>query len=473
MIASFQRLRTRLAVLLACASFVPQFLSAQAPVGWTLIWSDEFSQPNGSAPASSNWVYDIGASGWGNNEWQYYTSRTNNSRIEDGHLVIEARQENFASSSYTSARLKTQGKWSWRYGRIEARIKIPRGQGIWPAFWMLGTNIASAGWPSCGEIDILENIGKEPTIVHGTIHGPGYSGGNAVGGPYSLANNAPFADDFHVYAVEWTTNSIQWFVDGQQYFSVTPASLPTGAAWVFTDPQFLILNLAVGGNWPGYPDATTVFPQRMTVDYVRVYAPAALTSPNTNALINAGFETGSLSSWTPYGAGFNTLHQTIKSGAVHSGNHSFKVFGRFNGTENYSGIFQDRTVEPGQVGRADAWAFTPGNDRIAGANSAWVELSFRDAAANVLALYRSRFLDSASPPGSWVRLRVDIQLNPANSAVIGTVTNLIAPANTSAMRYQVVFRQPASASGSVSFDDLRVELDPVTEVPALASFALN
>ncbi|HPU57416.1 MAG TPA: glycoside hydrolase family 16 protein, partial [Verrucomicrobiota bacterium] len=204
--------------------------TAQEIPGWTLVWADEFDQPDGSSPDSAKWTFDIGATGWGNNEWQYYTSRTNNARIENGCLVIEAKAEQYQGANYTSARLKTQGKASWTYGRIEARIQIPRGQGIWPAFWMLGTNITSVGWPNCGEIDIMENIGKEPTLVHGTIHGPGYSGGNAVGGQYSHPDNAPFADDFHIYAVEWTTNLIQWFVNGEQYFTATPASV-RGAPW--------------------------------------------------------------------------------------------------------------------------------------------------------------------------------------------------------------------------------------------------
>ena len=151
-------------------------------------------------------------------------------------------------------------------------MKIPRGQGIWPAFWMLGTNIASVSWPACGEIDIMENIGKEPGTVHGTVHGPGYSGDAGIGGPSTLPGGAALADDFHVYAIEWETNRIRWFLDRQVYFTLTPANLPAGKEWVFNQPHFLLLNLAVGGGWPGYPDATTTFPQRITVDYVRVYS---------------------------------------------------------------------------------------------------------------------------------------------------------------------------------------------------------
>ena len=203
-----------------------------------------------------------------------------NARIESGALVVEARAENFGGRNYTSARLLTKDKHSWTYGRIEARIKVPRGQGIWPAFWMLGSNISSAGWPQCGEIDIMENIGREPSIVHGTVHGPGYSGEFGISGSYTLAG-AALADDFHIFAIEWEENRIRWFIDGQLYFTLTPASLPNGSAWVFNQPQFLILNVAVGGNWPGNPNGSTTFPQRMTVDYVRVYTPVTVPPANT------------------------------------------------------------------------------------------------------------------------------------------------------------------------------------------------
>lgn len=257
-------------LLFSVAGFASPALSQSLP-GWTLVWADEFIQAEGTSPNPAQWGYDTGGGGWGNNELQYYTSRTNNARIENGQLVIEARKENLGGRNFTSARLLTKGKSSWTYGRVEARIKIPQGQGIWPAFWMLGGNIDAVGWPTCGEIDIMENIGREPASVHGTIHGPGYSGGNGIGGAYPLPGAGAFADDFHVFAIEWETNRIRWYVDGQQFFTVTPNHLPSGTTWVFTQPQFLILNVAVGGNWPGDPDGTTTFPQRMTVDYVRVY----------------------------------------------------------------------------------------------------------------------------------------------------------------------------------------------------------
>ena len=240
---------------------------------WTLVWSDEFNLPDGSVPDSANWRYNRGKNGWGNGELELYTRSTNNARIEGGNLEVEARKEIIdATTNITSARILTQGKQSWTFGRFEARIKIPYGQGIWPAFWMLGTNIGSAGWPECGEIDIMENIGKEPGTVHGTVHGPGYSGLRGIGGPDTLPGGAKFADDFHVYAVECESNRITWFVDGKSYFEFTPDKLPKNRRWVFNEPKYLLLNLAVGGYWPGYPDETTVFPQRMLVDYVRVYS---------------------------------------------------------------------------------------------------------------------------------------------------------------------------------------------------------
>lgn len=244
--------------------------TAQSVPGWNLLWADEFSQVDGTKPDSSKWGYDRGGSGWGNNELQSYTDRIQNARIENGHLVIEAREENSDGRNFTSARLLTKGKAAWTYGRIEARIRIPKGRGIWPAFWMLGANIDSVGWPNCGEIDILENIGSLPSTLYGTLHGPGYSGANGVSGNTVLAG-AALGDDFHIYAIEWEENRIRWFLDGQPFFTLTPANLPNGSSWVFNQPQFLILNVAVGGNWPGSPDASTSFPQRMTVDYVRVY----------------------------------------------------------------------------------------------------------------------------------------------------------------------------------------------------------
>jgi len=233
-------------------------------VSWELIWSDEFDD---SELNSENWIVETGAGGWGNNEWQFYTDREENVRVENGKLVIEARQEEFKGSNYTSARLITQQLHSWTYGRMEARMKLPTGKGVWSAFWMLGEDIVSAGWPRSGEIDIMENIGQ-PQTVHGTVHGPGYSGGDGIGGSYTVTGE-PLNDEFHVYAIEWQPGEIRWYVDDSLFNIITDEQVP--GAWVYDHPFFILLNLAIGGNWPGYPDETSQFPQQLQVDYVRVY----------------------------------------------------------------------------------------------------------------------------------------------------------------------------------------------------------
>lgn len=233
--------------------------------GWNMVWHDEFDSPELNR---ANWNFDIGGSGWGNAEWQAYTDKPENIRIENGMLVIEAREDPSlpAGRPYSSARIKTQGLHSWKYGRIEARMKLPHGQGIWPAFWMLGDN--NKGWPASGEIDILEFIGKTPDTIYATVHAPGYSGGNGVGSSLVVSGES-LKNDFHVYAIEWQENEIRWLFDEQEYFKLTPADVP--AEWIFDHEFFIIMNLAVGGRWPGYPDKTTVFPQFLQVDYARVY----------------------------------------------------------------------------------------------------------------------------------------------------------------------------------------------------------
>ena len=245
------------------------------PASYVLTWSDEFNGTNGSLPDSSKWVMESGGKGWGNNELETYTNRTQNAHVQNGNLVITAIKESYTGSDgiarqYTSARIKTVGLFEQKYGRFEARIKIPQGQGMWPAFWMLGNNIDKAGWPACGEIDVMENIGKEPAVAHGSMHGPGYSGAKGLTASYSLPSGK-FTDDFHIFAVEWEAAAVRFYVDGNLYETRTPADLPAGQAWVFDHPFFVLLNVAVGGDWPGNPDSTTVFPQSMLVDYVRVY----------------------------------------------------------------------------------------------------------------------------------------------------------------------------------------------------------
>jgi beta-glucanase (GH16 family) len=242
---------------------------------WQLSWSDEFDQADGSAP-SATWVHDTGGGGWGNNELQTYTDRRENSVVRGGALVIKAAKERLTgvdgiTRDYTSARLKTLDTFAQAYGRFEARMKLPRGQGLWPAFWMLGDNFPSDGWPACGEIDIMENVGREPALVHGTLHGPGYSGAQGPSAAFTNPSRGPFADDFHVFGIEWEPSAIRWYADGTLYATRTPSDLPAGARWVFDHPFFLLLNVAVGGAWPGNPDGTTTFPQELLVDWVRVY----------------------------------------------------------------------------------------------------------------------------------------------------------------------------------------------------------
>ncbi len=243
---------------------------------WQLVWSDEFEGDAGQAPDSTKWVYDIGngcdqasGCGWGNAELQYYTDRTDNVYLDgDGNLAITSRRESFAGSAFTSGRITTKGTFEQAFGRFEARIKMPWGPGIWPAFWILGSNIDEEAWPQCGEIDIVEYRGQEPNIIHGSVHGPGYSGGNPITKTYGFPNDR-FDVDFHVFAVEWGENYIDYYVDETLYLRVQPED--ASGEWVFDQPFFILLNVAVGGNFVGFPTDQTPFPQTMLVDWVRVY----------------------------------------------------------------------------------------------------------------------------------------------------------------------------------------------------------
>jgi beta-glucanase (GH16 family) len=248
------------------ASILPErATSIPALPGWNLIWQDEF---DGQKINTANWTYDIGGWGWGNGEGQYYTERAENARLENGMLVIEARAEKYESSYYTSARLKTEGLQNFQFGRIEARLKVPSGKGLWPAFWMLGSDFNGSNWPDCGEIDIMEYIGKEPDLIFGTLHGPGYSG--ALGFTKWNRQTYNIADDFHIYAIEWEPDEIRWFYDGSHYHTVNGTDIGD-RKWVFDHPFFIILNLAVGGQLPGPVGLDTEFPAQYLVDYVRVY----------------------------------------------------------------------------------------------------------------------------------------------------------------------------------------------------------
>lgn len=236
-----------------------------------LIWEDEFDGAAGTPPDPTKWTYDLGGGGWGNGELEHYTdARVNVEQDGRGHIVIRATKNQ--SGLFTSARIKTQGRFFFTYGRVEARMKLPVGQGMWPAFWMLGNDVQTVGWPRCGEIDVMENIGREPDTIHGTIHGPGYSGAHGIGAPFVFEKPKSPSDSYHVYAVNWQPNQIDFLVDASVYDTITPEKLPAGTKWVYNHSFFLLLNLAVGGGWPGAPDSATLFPQELRVDWVRVYS---------------------------------------------------------------------------------------------------------------------------------------------------------------------------------------------------------
>jgi beta-glucanase (GH16 family) len=241
-----------------------------------LLWSDDFDGEIGSPPDGDRWVYNLGGHGWGNSELQVYTDRRENVSIaadvdaKSGKaLAITALT--MPDGTITSARITTRGKFQTTYGRFEARIKVPEGQGIWPAFWLLGADMGEVGWPECGEIDIMEWIGRIPGTAFGTVHGPGYSGDEGPQGAYPPTGEGQFSGEYHIFAVDWTPGRIDWYVDGNRYHTLTPAGLPEGTRWVFDHDCYLLLNLAVGGEWPGNPDATTTYPQTLYIDYVRVY----------------------------------------------------------------------------------------------------------------------------------------------------------------------------------------------------------
>lgn len=271
----FLKITTALIFSLSISSCEEDAVQTLPERSWELTWSDEFDGVAGTLPDAAKWSYDIGtgSGGWGNQELQYYTNRPENVSLDgNGNLVITARKENYNGSAFTSARIKTKGLFDQQYGRFEARLKTPYGPGLWPAFWMLGSNIDTVPWPQCGEIDIMELRGQEPHIAHGTLHGPGYSAGNAITKAYALKDGR-FDVDFHLFSVEWDADKIDFFVDNYLYQRLTRNEVEKKGQWVYNSPFFMILNVAVGGNYVGFPVDGTPFPQRMTIDYVRVYKP--------------------------------------------------------------------------------------------------------------------------------------------------------------------------------------------------------
>ncbi len=266
-------------LLVAAAVALASSGCSNQPPQWELAWSDDFDGPAGTAPDATYWSYDVGGSGWGNNELQFYTARPENVSMDGaGHLAIVAKQESYQGRPYTSARITTQGKLEQGPGRWEARIRIPSGQGIWPAFWLLGADYPAVGWPACGEIDVMEVRGQVPAVVNGSLHGTGFSGGDALTAQYVCqavppdgAPVCPFDADFHVYAVEVQPDQIRFEVDGAVYQEIRPDRRPFPPSWPFASPFFVILNVAVGGSYVGAPNGSTTFPQVMLVDYVRYY----------------------------------------------------------------------------------------------------------------------------------------------------------------------------------------------------------
>ena len=252
--------------VVVCQSTIDSTTTPPAP-----IWADEFDGTG--APDSTKWSYDLGGWGWGNNELQHYTDSTHNVRQENGYLIIEAHREPYGERAYTSARLVTRDRATWNRGRIEVRAQLPSGRGTWPAIWMLGEDIQEVGWPRCGEIDIMEHVGYNPDSVFATVHTDAF---NHVEG--TQVGNQLYVPDletaFHTYAVDWRAERMDFSIDSTVYFTFQKPENATVAEWPFDTPHYLLLNLAVGGNWGGREGVdTTIWPQRMVVDWVRVYGP--------------------------------------------------------------------------------------------------------------------------------------------------------------------------------------------------------
>jgi beta-glucanase (GH16 family) len=253
---------------LAFFAFSTAALLAESPTPWKLVWADEFDKPGQPDPAK--WGYEKGLIR--NGEKQFYmANRHENARVEDGKLMIEARKEAHEGGDFTSASLTTSGKMAWKYGRVEVRAKVPAARGTWPAIWMLPTDIAKIPWPKCGEIDIMEHVGFDPAVIHGTLHTETYN--HMKGTQRGASKKVPtFATEFHNYSVEWSEKKITMTIDGAQYASFDRKDGDTAAEWPFDKPFYLILNLAIGGSWGGQKGIDdAAFPQRMEIDYVRVY----------------------------------------------------------------------------------------------------------------------------------------------------------------------------------------------------------
>jgi len=428
------RIACRLVALVLAAYFPAATATAQPECGpdqtqWQLIFSDEF---DGAAVDTAKWRIENAAL-VKNNELQYYAP--DEVYTQDGSLVLRSRARVYGGRNYTSGLVDTFGKFGVTYGRVEARMKLPRGQGIWPAFWMLP---ADGAWPP--EIDIMEMLGHNPNTVYTTHHWgswpnvPNY--GCSYGGP-------DYSQDFHTFSVEWLPDRLNWYIDGTlRCFASTP---------IPNRPMYVILNTAVGGDWPGNPNAQTVFPQYTMIDYVRVYRRADLPTPN--AMWNVGFEDGAavanppvpLPSWTPFGS-------VSKNSAVsRTGGNSMKVFGVFNGQPNLAGATQSLDAKRGETWTAAAWVRRNGGDLLAGSNSARVRMDWLDSSGAVITASQATVLTSATAANTWFR---------------GTVTG-VAPSGTDRVRLSLLVEQVANAAGAAYFDDvslLRTSAAPLCAV---------
>ncbi|MDF7798281.1 glycoside hydrolase family 16 protein [Pontiellaceae bacterium B1224] len=439
--------------------------SAQEIPGWTLVWQDEFTQANGTPPNSANWGYDTGGGGWGNSELQVYTTSTNNARIENNQLVIEARET--SSGNYTSARLLTKNKWAWTYGRMEARIKVPYGQGIWPAFWMLGADYDSVGWPNCGEIDIMEHIGSKPQTVFGTIHGPGYSGDDSFGASIKIVPD--ITDDFHVFTVEWEADSIRWYMDGILYNIATPSNVAPDD-WVFDHPFFFLLNLAVGGQWPGYPDSTTVFPQQMLVDYVRVYSLGDPPAPGTNLFENPGFESGT-SDWA-----LNLSGGTASASAAyaHGGTDSLVIDSTGAGDWSSPNASQSFPASPGDVFNIQGYMLNSAGLPITDDSFGLFKIEFRDSVGMVLEPASIDIGTSADGPYYGAESTPFLNADRATNLWIFSEAQGEAPEGTVEVSFYLLNVNPPGNSGpSMYFDDIQAMLLGEPVLPVTLSSAVS
>jgi len=471
------RFLARVSCLLLICGVTSQPNRAQAQ--WTLVWSDEFNGPNIDL---SKWSHEVNGYGGGNNELQYYTARTNNSFIENGNLVIQALAENYSgwqyppgggtgpwvTKDYTSARLRTLNKGDWTYGRFEIRARTPTGQGLWPAIWMLPTDSVYGGWAASGEIDIMELLGHQDNKTYGTLHfGGSWPANTNHGGSYVLPSGS-FASTFHTFALEWETNAFRWYVDGLHYWTET-SWYSSAAAYPapFNQRFHMLLNVAVGGNWPGSPNGSTVFPQRMEVDYVRVYQKGAPPVFGTNKLVNPGFETNT-SGWTVTASGGTVAGSTAYA---RSGSRSLLIDSTGAGAWSSPQATQTFPASPGNEFNFKGYMLQPTGKPITDGSFGVLKIVFKDAGGNDLlpasasvgqinasfpGVESLPFLNSASPKGSWVL----------------TEAQGVAPAGTTSVTFFLLNVNQAVSPSGMHWDDIQANLVGAPVLPVTVSAAL-